>query len=213
MTEVSKLIKKSKSKQCELDPVPTKLLKECCEIVVPSITKIFNLSIATSDVPIYFKQALIKPIPKKKNNTSFNNYRPISNLPFLSKLLEKVIADQLSLHRKKHKLEEQFQSAYKQHHSTESALLKISNDILLELDKGNVILMALLDLSAAFHMVDHDILLDGLYSELGITDKALNWLKSYLKKRGSCVFIDGSKSKKTITRFSIAQGSRLGPDL
>lgn len=133
---------------------------------------------------------------------SFNNYRPVSNLSFLSKTLERVVAD----------LWEPFQSAYRKGHSTESALLRIQTDIRTALGQKKVVLMAMLDLSAAFDTVDHDLLLATL-SSIGIQGVALQWFQSYLNDRKQCVTIQASRSNAQPLRSGVPQGSVIGPIL
>ena len=104
-----------------------------------------------------FKQASITPLLKKTSldRNVMKNYRPVSNLPFLSKILEKVMSRVLSEHRARNNLDIPLQSAYRQHHSTETALLKVHNDVLRALDRRECVFLVLLDLSAAFDTIDH----------------------------------------------------------
>ena len=108
-------------------------------------------------VPPDFKQALVPPLIKKKTlcRNEFKNYRPISNLSLLSTILEKIVAKCLNAHIEEHLLSNHVQSAYKRFHSTETALLKIHNDIICNTDNGKVTALTLLDLSAAFDTIDH----------------------------------------------------------
>jgi hypothetical protein len=108
------------------------------------------------------------------------NYRPVSNLPFVSKILEKSVDTQLEWHLSAHKLHKERQSAYRQFHSTESALLCVQNDILRYLDHNEATVLVMLDLSAAFVMIDHSTLLCRLEHHFGIVVKPLKWMKSYL---------------------------------
>ena len=120
------------------------------------------------------------PYPQKSSldKEVFKNYRPVSNLNFMSKILERVVAVQLQTHLDEAGLMTAFQSAYRKHHSTESALLNIHNNILLNMAKGSVNALTLLDLSAAFDTIDHTIL-DRLNVYYGISELALGWFKSY----------------------------------
>ena len=121
-------------------------------------------------MPEAFKHAVITPLLKKKGlDLIYKNYRPVSGLPFLSKVIEKVVSKQLTEHATNSNLNEQHQSAYRSLHSTETALLKILNDLLLAADNQHVILMAFLDLSAAFDTVDHSMLLSRLKSMFGVS--------------------------------------------
>ena len=161
--EVKQIVLKSPSKSCMLDPIPTSLLKECTLELMPFIAKVVNLSIETGKMPNTFKHAVITPLLKKKGlKLIYKNFRRVSGLPFLSKVIEKVISKQLSEHVTASKLNEQNQSAYRNQHSTETALLKIMNDLLLIAENQQVALMAFLDLSAAFDTVDHNMLLSRL---------------------------------------------------
>ncbi len=129
--------------------------------------------------------AVIKPLIKKPqlDPSELANYRPISNLPFMSKILEKVVSAQLCPFLQKKDLCEEFQSGFRPHHSTETALVKITNEFLLASDQGCISLLVLLDLSAAFDTIDHDILIDRLQIYMGIQGQALRWFRSYLSDR------------------------------
>ena len=165
-------------------------------------------------MPQAFKQAIVTPILKKEGaDPDFKNFRPISNLPFLSKLVEKFVCKQLSEYIELNSLNEPYQSAYRPCHSTETAVLKVVNDILLELDNKKVVLLTLLDLSAAFDMVDHQILLDILSNMHRVQGTALTWFHSYLDNRGHSVVINSLKTNQDTLEYSIAQGSVMGPDL
>ena len=128
------------------------------------------------------KSAVIKPLLKKENLDCniLKNYRPVSNLPFLSKVLERVVAKQLKQYMSDYNLHEPFHSAYKQFHSTESALLIVHNDILCAMENQGVTLLVLLDLSSAFDTIDHAVLLARLHHRLGINATILRWFQSYL---------------------------------
>ena len=213
--EVNKIIKKAASKSCCLDPIPTQLVKECLDVLLPLITRIINQSFANAYVPKAFKLAAVTPILKKANLIAeiLKNFRPISNLPFLSKVLEKVAAKQMLKHKDTHSLREKMQSAYREFHSTETALIKICNDLLLSLDKKQCVFMVMLDLSAAFDTVNHQKLLDRLHTTFGIRGNAHKWVESYLKGRSQFVTIKGARSKTQQKTCDVPQGSILGPNL
>jgi hypothetical protein len=171
------------------------------------LTRIVNLSLQFGDVPSALKHALITPLLKKLSLELISqNYRPVSNLSFLSKLIERTVATQLVDHLTKNELVDIFQSAYREGHSTETALLRVQNDILMEMEKKNVVLLVLLDLSAAFDTIDHEILLKRLATRCGIQGNALKWFRSYLKDRTQSVTIKSSNSKKEPLKYGVPQG-------
>ncbi len=139
------------------------------------------------------------------------NFRPVSNLTFLSKVIEKVVAIQFKQHLLHHKLHDPFQSAYRENHSTETGLLRVQNDILQANDVGLAALQIMLDLSAAFDTIDHTVLLQRLEHRFGVKDQALQWFRSYLSGRKQCVSIDGQRSSWKNLEFGVPQGSVLGP--
>ena len=141
------------------------------------------------------------------------NYRPVSNLPYLSKIVERVVAGQIRHHMDDNNLNNPVQSAYRQGHSCETAVLKVQNDIFQALDQGQVVIHVMLDLSAAFDTLDHQILLNRLKSLLGVTDVAYRWFESYLSGRSQQVIINGSVSSKCTLNVGVPQGSVLGPIL
>ena len=212
--EVVKVIKEASNASCDLDPIPTKLFKSCLlDILLPAITQIINMSLETGTFPQTYKCAQVKPLLKKisLDPECLKNYRPVSNLNFISKLIEKVVANQLINHLQQHDLLEPFQSAYKPSHSTETALLRVSNDILRAIDEKKCVLLTLLDLSAAFDTIDHSILLNTLRGNLMIDGTVLQWFSSYLVDRSQCISIAGVKSEKQKLLHGVPQGSVLGP--
>ena len=150
----------------------------------------------------------------KKNNLNaddLKNYRPVSTLSFVSKQLERVVATRLSeqSHLSENNLCETLQSAYKSNHSTETALLRVSNNILWAMDDGKVGILVLLDLSAAFDTVDHSLLIQRLQNEAELTGTALSWFRSYLENRCQRVIIQGEVSSEQQLCFGVPQGSVL----
>ena len=145
--------------------------------------------------------------------TQLSNYRPVNNLPFLSKLLEKAIAERLRQHLKEINGIPKHQSAYRRGHSTETALLKVINDLLLWADRGEVTTLCLLDLSAAFDTVDHQLLLTRLNERFGVIGKAFDWFQSYLHGRTYSVTCGIGTFMSDVVHLlcSVPQGSVLGP--
>ena len=209
--EVYDLIRTSNKKTCCLHPIPTELVLDCLDILLPVITKI-NYSLEHGVFPSGWKNALVFPLRKKDGSEPiFKNYRPVSNLQFISKLTESAVAKQLQHHINMNNLFPSLQSSYRKFHSTESALLKVKNDILLNMNRQHVTLLVLLDLSAAFDTIDHGILLERLRSAFGVRDMALSWFASYLSGRTQQVSIDGTLSTKFDLECGVPQGSCLGP--
>ena len=211
--EIRKLIMQSATKSCNLDPIPTWLLKDCLDSLLPVITRIVNLSLASAEVPSDMKEAIVIPLIKKLtlDPEILKNFRPVSNLSFLSKLIERVVDARFEKHLRENNLHCKWQSAYKKFHSTETALLRVANDILMDIDKDKCVLLVLLDLSAAFDTIDHETLLERLSERFGVEAKALSWFQSYLTERTQSVLIGNSKSEKCNLKYGVPQGSILGP--
>ena len=212
--EILQLLRKLPPKSCPLDPIPTILLKDCALTFAPIISEIINRSIDEATVPSALKLALIRPLLKKPSLDceSLKNYRPVSNLPFLLKILERVVFSRLTDYLLEHDLLDRFQSAYRPHHSVETLLTNVSSFILQKMDSGLVTAMVLLDLSAAFDTVDHTLLINTLTS-LGVQGKALQWLKSYLSFHSQSVILNGVTSSSRPLVCGVPQGSVGGPTL
>ena len=214
--ELSTLLGNIATKSCMLDPLPGNIMKDCINTLLPTIARIVNLSFAEAMVPKKLKCAVLEPRIKKPllDNELLSSYRPISNLRLISKVIEKVATDRLNCHLTSNDLHEPLQSAYKPGHSTETALVKVQNDILCSLDKNSCVILLLLDLSAAFDTVDHQILLARLSCRFGIKGKALTWFKSYLCERSQFVRVDTESSTcRDLPPYGVPQGSVLGPVL
>ena len=212
---VKECILNSAPKSCELDPIPSKLLIECLDSILPSLTDLFNSSLASGIFPQCFKSALVTPILKKRclDPNDLNNYRPVSNLCFIAKILENLVLSQVSSFLNTHNLYNTCQSAYRPGHSTETALLKVVNDLLLSLNKGSISVLALLDFSTAFDTSDHTILVHRLHTDFGFTDTVLQWFSSYLIDRTHYVSLCNHSSNFAPVHSGVPQGSVLGPIL
>ena len=214
-TEMKRLSRKIACISCHLDPVPSSILKIIPDDVLPLITKISKLSISEAIMPSRLKSASLSSLLLLKKATldsdDYTSYRPISNLTFVSKCIEKVVASQICNPVQENNLIEVFQSAYKRHHNTETALIKVQDDILPFIDNKCAVILLLLELSAAFDTVDHGVLLDRMSKTFGIVDTALDWFASYLSDRKQTVYINGCQSSQRSLRCGVPQGSLLGP--
>ena len=213
--QLRKIILESKKTTCPLDPIPTTLLMEFIDNILPILTTLINDSLEKGYFPNTLKSAIVRPLLKKQtlDQNKLKNYRPVSTLSFISKIYEKVVLNQLFHFLNDNKLLSPNQSAYRAGHSTETALIKVVNDILLSLDQGNVSILMLLDLSSAFDTIDHGILFNILQNEFNITGTSFSWFKSYLSSRSQTVMIDDISSSSTPLTCGIPQGSVLGPIL
>ena len=213
--EVVELIRSLPDKQSLSDPLPTSLLKSNAEVLAPFLSQLFGWSLAHGVVPSSMKAAYITPILKKAGMDSADakSYRPISNLSVISKLLERLVAKQLVSYLRNNNLLPDLQSAYRPYHSTETAVLKVLADILLALDSGNLVMLTLLDLSAAFDSVDHNTLLCRLRTSYGLRGACFDWFKSYLSGRTQYVRSTSTSSKPSEVQYGVPQGSVLWPIL
>ena len=157
--KLSQLLAGSGLKVCLHDPLPSLLMKNCVDVLLPIVSDIVNCSLDSYTVPHVMKEALVRPILKKASldHEQLKNYRPISNLSFIANCCEKVIADQLNQYLAVYELSEVFESAYKRYHSTETALIRVQNDILRSIDDGSCVMILLLEMSAVFDTIDHSI--------------------------------------------------------
>ena len=215
-SKVKSLISDMKTKSCELDPIPTHLLKnnKVLQLLLPPITKIINLSLSLGDFSSNWKCAIVRPLLKKSNLDHIpKNYRPVSNLQFLSKLAEKAALEQFNDHCLKYKLIPDYQSAYREGYSCETAVLKLHNDILWSMENQQIVACVMLDLSAAFDTVDHDLLLRVLQHRYSIEEKALRWYDNYLRPRQFKVCVGESYSEPQDLTFSVPQGSASGANI
>ena len=208
--EIVKVVRDMKSNSCGIDNIGLFFIKNCINIISAPLSEIFNFSIEHRIFPDRWKIAKITPIPKVKNPTRLKDYRPISLLSTLSKIIEKLVSTQMREYFLGKKLLNPFQSAYKENHGCPTALLHISDYIYDAMDSGEIVFMVLLDYSKAFDLANHDLIIAKL-KMLGFEQSALCWLKSYLKGRCQKVVIDKDESSLAKLENGVPQGSILGP--
>ena len=174
------------------DPIQIYLMKDNIDLLLPCWLRLVNLSLSTGSID-RLKSAVLIPLLKELdsfvNIDLHKNYRPVSNLPFIEKLIERCVATRLNEHMQTNSLESSNEYGYKKGHSTELLLTKVTNDFLLSFDKKFVNVLLLLDLSAAFDTVDQDKLLKILHDDIGITGTAHQWFVSFLKGHTQKVMI------------------------
>ena len=211
--EVTEIISSHGIKCSPDDPVPLNLVKDHLNLFVPIWTKLINLSLSEGSIE-GLKNAVVLPLIKEINDTvdvdTLKNYRPVSNLLLVEKLIERIVHVKLEKHMNSNNLNSDFQYGYKKGHSTETLLVKVVNDLMLSCDKNIPTLVMLLDLSAAFDTVDQEKLLKILQYEIGIGGTALKWFRSFLKGRTQKVKINSSYSFESLLKYGVAQGSVLG---
>ena len=212
---VKSIVKRVKITHCGNDPIPVRELMKSNNVdgLIEIYVDIINCSIANKVFPWSEKKAIVKPIVKGKLDTqSLSSFRPVSNLTFLSKIIENVILDQLTDHLNAVQALPDCQSAYRRLYSTETSMCSVINDLLVLMDNGKCGILILLDLSAAFDTVVHSLLLKDCKA-IGIEDDALEYIRSYLEDRTYCVQIGKSFSKVKHLERGVPQGSVLGPIL
>ena len=213
--EVLRLLSSMSSKSSPLDFIPTSLLKACSGSFAHVIARLANLTFEFGTFPTCFKTAQITPLLKQRglDEADPSNYRPISNLNTISKILERLALVRLVPHVSASPSSDMMQSGYRKWHSTETALLKITNDIFEGFDSRKSTILIALDQSAAFDCIEHETLVNRMRQTFGVTGKALNWITSYLHERSSFVRYGNASSNISVVDVGVPQGSALGPYL
>ena len=193
----------SAPKSCEFDPIPSKLLIECLDSILSSLTDLFDSSLASGIFSQCCTSALVTPILKKGclDQNDLKNY------------LEKLVLSQVSSYLNSHNPYNTCQSAYRSGQSTKTALLKVVNDLFLSPSKSSLSVLALLDFSSAFDTIDHPILVHRLHNDIGFTDTVLHWSSSYLNDRTHHVSLSNNCSAFVPVHSGVPRGSVVGPML
>ena len=198
------------NKSTGLDNIGPRILKMSANVITPSLLFIVNKSISSGQFPSAWKEATVKPLFKSGSKDDINNYRPISILPTISKLIEKWVEKQFSQYLTDFKLLHKSQSGFRPKHSTESALILMIDSWLKAINEGKVVGCVLVDFRKAFDLVDHEILLTKLQS-YKCNDSCLSWFKSYLSNRTQRVSLNNNLSDASNIIHGVAQGSIVGP--
>ena len=195
--EIKEIIKEYGIKTSSEDPIPVKILGSVIEVTLPTLEFLVNKSLEEGSVE-GIKHSVIDPLLKKSGLDSEikKNYRPVNNLVFFSKLIERIVLKRLDGHMNENNLNNDDAFGYKKHHSTETMMLGISNDILTGFDDNKCTVMMFLDLSAAFDTIDITKLLTILSQEIGLSGMALKWCESFHRNRTQRVKINGKYSKR-----------------
>ena len=198
------------SKARGLGNISPRMMKDAAVVVAKPLTRTVNESLSQGTVPSEWKYAKITPLYKKGMSTDMDNYRPISVLPVVSKVLERVVHHQLHSFLSEHKLLSPFQCGFRRNHSTEFAAIAFSDCIRRGMDLGLLTGAVFIDLSKAFDSVDHEILISKLES-YELKDIELDWFRNYLTDRKQLVRFGKEFSDPCLITLGVPQGSILGP--
>ena len=208
--DVVKVVKTIKSMSVGVDEINIFVVKSLIHRISDVLAHIVNVSFETGIFPDRWKKAIIKPIPKVTVPILPSEYRPISLLPALSKIIEKLANRQIVYYLIKHDLLDPYQSAYQKRHSTQTALLRLTEDIYDAIDDSEITLLVFLDFSKAFDTVNHELLLAKLQI-LGFQETTCDWVRSYLSDRHQKVVTASESSNWSPIINGVPQGSILGP--
>ncbi len=199
------------NKSTGLDKIPAKVLKVTADIIAPSLSYIFNLSLETGIYVDDWKRARVNPIYKSDDKLKCENYRPISILPIVSKVFEREVFRQIYSFVSDNSLLSKFQSGFRPKHSTLSSLIQMCDDLLENMDNGKINCVVFLDVRKAFDCINHEILLKKMLNYFAISGIPLNWFKSYLTDREQQCLVNGHLSSPRKIKCGVPQGSILGP--
>ena len=195
-----------------LDGISARFLKDSATVIASTVKFLVNLSLRTGNVPDDWKKARVVPLYNSGGRKNMDNYRPISILPVLSKVLEKAVNFQLQQYLKKFGLQSPFQSGFRQYHSTESVVIYFTDEIRRNADAGRLTGALFVDLKKAFDTVPHKELISELES-FGFTENSIVWFNNYLSNRSQVVSLGNDLSDFLTVENGVPQGSILGPVL
>lgn len=208
--EVTEVLRSIKSQAVGTDGISIKLILNVLDEIINTITHIFNFSLYTGDFPTAWKRALVRPLPKKKEISSYNDLRPINILPAISKALEKIICSQITEYLDANKLADPFQSGFKKYHSTTTAMIHVMDELAEAKDKGHLSILTLLDFSKAFDSLQYDIFI-AILRNLKFSEGTITWFDNYLKGREQRVVVGDRLSKTSEVKIGVMQGTASGP--
>ena len=188
------------------------IIKSALPVFIPIITNLVNKSIVSKCVPPKWKHACVTPIFKSGDKGDTNNYRPISVLPTISKIMERVVKNQLQSHLECHNIITRSQFGFRRNHSTETCILTMLNYLYEQIDNGCMGSVIYIDLKKAFDTVSHKIMLRKL-SSIGLSAESVDWFASYLTDRSQVTRVSGKSSTNQPINIGVPQGSILGPVL
>lgn len=210
--EISKIIGSIKTNSTGVDGLNILVIKLCIPFLLPYLTHIINFCITNSVFPRKWKRAIVLPLPKIATPKELKDLRPISLLPTLSKIIERVMERQLRIHLIFNQVIPEMQSGFKSGHSCTTALLHVVDDVISATDQNKITLLVLLDYSKAFDTINHKILLSLLHY-IGLGPESIMLFSNYLLKRYQAVNLRGQLSSFRETETGVPQGSILGPIL
>ena len=208
--EISNIIDRLKNKSCHISSYSSRILKQICSIIAPVLSNIINKSLGTGYFPNSLKTARVIPLYKSGNVDDVNNYRPVSILPILSKIFERVVYNRVYSFLEKYNLLNRSQYGFRKGKSTIQAVLDQLEFVYKNIDSGNVVISFFIDFSKAFDCIDHDILLKKL-DHYGIRGIPKSWFQSYLSDRKQYVSVNNTSSSILPLSHGVPQGSILGP--
>ena len=209
-TEVVSIISSARSNARGVDDIPNSFLKDCLPTILPVLIHIYDCSLQSGVFPSLWKRAIVRPIPKCNPPLEPGHLRPISILCAASKVLETLACNQLSSFINEKNILNEYQSGFRKHYSTHTALVRIVDDIRIAIDRKEIVLAVAVDYSKAFDLVNISLLVDKL-KEIGLSDSACNWINSYLSDRSQVVALNDNMSTPAARNAGVPQGSPLGP--